>query len=438
MFSFLKPPPYKKPIADNFLIKTYHKYRIQALIGIFLGYMAYYIVRNNFALSTPYLSKTLHISKTDIGFLSSSMLIAYGLSKGIASSLADNASPRKYMAFGLICCAIINIALTFSTVYSLILLLVILNGFFQGLGVGPSFITLAKWYPKRERGRVGAIWNISHNIGGGLVAPIITTAIIILGASQWRIANYLIPAGIAILFSFIILYFVKESPKVEGLSNIHKIDKEILFTNENKSLSSWKIFKKYVLKNKNAWYVSLVDTFVYMIRFGMLTWLPIYLLQVKGFSKTEMAFAFFIFEWAAIPSTLLAGYLSDRLFKGYRMPPAIIAVSIIFFCIFGYWQSNSLIVITSFAAIVGCLIYVPQFLASVQTMEIVPSFAVGSAVGLRGFMSYIFGASLGTSLFGILVDHFGWNAGFYLLLSAAILCIFFCILTHLGAKKLNT
>ncbi|MFT2520238.1 MFS transporter, partial [Escherichia coli] len=87
----------------------------------------------------------------------------------------------------------------------------------------------------------------------------------------------------------------------------------------------------------------------------------------------------------------------------------------IFICLIGYWKSESLFMVTIFAAIVGCLIYVPQFLASVQTMEIVPSFAVGSAVGLRGFMSYIFGASLGTSLFGIMVDHIGWHGGFYLL-----------------------
>lgn len=44
----------------------------------------------------------------------------------------------------------------------------------------------------------------------------------------------------------------------------------------------------------------------------------------------------------------------------------------------------------------GCLIYIPQFLASVQTMEVVPAFAVGSCVGLRGFMSYVVGTSLGT------------------------------------------
>ena len=49
------------------------------------------------------------MSKTEIGLLSSGMLIAYGLSKGFMSSLADKASPAKFMAFGLICCAIINI-----------------------------------------------------------------------------------------------------------------------------------------------------------------------------------------------------------------------------------------------------------------------------------------------------------------------------------------
>ncbi|PLO61734.1 phosphoglycerate transporter PgtP, partial [Klebsiella pneumoniae] len=151
-----------------------------------------------------------------------------------------------------------------------------------------------------------------------------------------------------------------------------------------------------VLRNKNAWYVSFVDVFVYMVRFGMISWLPIYLLTVKHFSKEQMSVAFLFFEWAAIPSTLLAGWLSDKLFKGRRMPLAIICMTLIFICLIGYWKSESLLMVTVFAAIVGCLIYVPQFLASVQTMEIVPSFAVGSAVGLLGFMSYIFGASLGT------------------------------------------
>lgn len=203
------------------------------------------------------------------------------------------------------------------------------------------------------------------------------------------------------------------------------------------NMSAFQIFCTYVLRNKNAWYVSFVDVFVYMVRFGMISWLPIYLLTVKHFSKEQMSVAFLFFEWAAIPSTLLAGWLSDKLFKGRRMPLAIICMTLIFICLIGYWKSESLLMVTVFAAIVGCLIYVPQFLASVQTMEIVPSFAVGSAVGLRGFMSYIFGASLGTSLFGVMVDKMGWHGGFYLLMGGIVCCILFCYLSHRGALELE-
>lgn len=444
MLSFLKPKTATTKVAPEQVQQVYKKFRTQALASSFLGYAAYYIVRNNFALSTPYLKQTLHLSTTDVGLLSSYMLIAYGISKGIMSSISDKANPKVYMALGLLLCAIVNIFMGFSTALWMFALLVVCNGFFQGMGVGPCFITMANWFPRKERGMAGAIWNISHNVGGGIVAPIVGLGFILFGTQHWQLANYQFPAIIAILFVLVILKLGKGSPVSEGLPSLNQIVKEDVdpTSMQEKSavapenMSSWKLFTTYVLPNKNAWFVSLVDTFVYMIRFGMISWIPLYLLEVKHFSKAEMSVAFLIFEWAAIPSTLFAGYLSDKFFKGYRMPPAIISMVLIFFCLIGYWKSTSLLTTTIFAAIVGCLIYIPQFLASVQTMEVVPSFAVGSAVGLRGFMSYILGASMGTSLFGIMVDRVGWDGGFYTLLGGVICCIFFCILTHRGAKEL--
>ncbi|KXA87496.1 phosphoglycerate transporter protein [Klebsiella pneumoniae] len=120
---------------------TYGRYRMQALLSVFLGYLAYYIVRNNFTLSTPYLKEQLDLSATQIGLLSSCMLIAYGISKGVMSSLADKASPKVFMACGLVLCAIVNVGLGFSTAFWVFAALVVLNGLFQGMGVGPSFIT---------------------------------------------------------------------------------------------------------------------------------------------------------------------------------------------------------------------------------------------------------------------------------------------------------
>lgn len=438
MLSLLKPKVATHKVPESEIKNTYNRYRMQALFSVFIGYLSYYIVRSNFVLSTPYLKQDLNLSATQIGLLSSCMLIAYGISKGVMSSLADKANPKVYMAVGLVLCALVNVALGFSFAFWMFAGLVVLNGLFQGMGVGPSFITIANWFPRKERGIVGAVWNISHNVGGGIVAPIVGGAFAVLGTEHWKIATYVVPAIVSVVIAIVVLMSGKGSPVSEGLPPLSEIvpdDVSIKAKDDRapEDMTAWQIFCTYVLKNKNAWFVSFVDVFVYMVRFGIISWLPIYLLSVKHFTKTEMSTAFLIFEWAAIPTTLFAGWLSDKLFRGRRMPPAIISMVLIFFCLLGYWKSDSLLSITIFAACVGCLIYVPQFLASVQTMEIVPSFAVGSAVGLRGFMSYILGATLGTSLFGVMVDQVGWDGGFYLLLAGVICCIIFCTLTHFGA-----
>ncbi len=41
---------------------------------------------------------------------------------------------------------------------------------------------------------------------------------------------------------------------------------------------------KYVLKNKYVWYLALANIFVYLIRQGVVNWIPIYLKESKGFS----------------------------------------------------------------------------------------------------------------------------------------------------------
>ncbi len=60
------------------------------------------------------------------------MLIAYGISKGVMSSLADKASPKVFMACGLVLCAIVNVGTGFSTAFWIFAALVVLNGLFQG------------------------------------------------------------------------------------------------------------------------------------------------------------------------------------------------------------------------------------------------------------------------------------------------------------------
>ncbi|EPA5540876.1 MFS transporter [Campylobacter coli] len=179
--------------------------RTWSLSGVFIGYMGYYLVRNNITLSTPFIQNQLNLSKSDIGTITGSMLIAYGISKGAMSVISDKAGPKKYMALGLILCALVNVLLGFSNSFYAYVGFVIALGVFQGMGVGPSFITLANWYPKKERGIYTAIWNISHNLGGGIIAPIVSLSGFALAAFLGvSLADFMKHISISIIFMFLL------------------------------------------------------------------------------------------------------------------------------------------------------------------------------------------------------------------------------------------
>lgn len=431
------------PVAPDKIKSIYYNFRLKALAACFIGYAAYYVARYNFTLSTPYLKESLGLSATNVGILSNILVITYGFSKGYMGVLSDKAHPKYFMALGLFACSMINFGMAFSSTLWAFAILIALNGVFQGMGAAPAYVTVTKWFPKRQRGLAGAIWNISQNFGGGLVAPIVAVGLIWFGSANWQIACYVLPAATALVVVAVVLTLGKGSPVSEGLPPLNEIygseaDPSVQLKADEKSpddLTAWQIFVRYVLPNRNAWYTSFIDVFVYVVRFGMYSWMPLYIIHSKGFTKAEMSTVFLVFEWAAIPSTLAAGWISDRYFRGYRMPPAIIASLVVLVSVFGYWLGTSLTVITISAGIIGCLLYVTQLMANVQCMEIVPPFAVGSLVGLRGFLSYMIGATIGTSLFGIMVDRVGWDGGIAIIFFGVIGMVVFSILSHREIKK---
>lgn len=441
MISFLASKP-GKPVPEAEVLARYNRLRWQALFGVFIGYAAYYILRNNFLLSSPDLIRDFGFTKKDIGFVSATMLIVYGVSKGLMSALADKSNPKHFMIFGLAMSALVNLMMGFTASFWIFFILCMLNGIFQGMGAGPAYVVLASWFPRKIRGTTTAVFNISHNVGGGLVAPIAGGALAWLGETRWQAAHFVVPAVISAVVCVIFYVFGAGRTYNEGLPPMNQIlnntEEELIATKEeNVDLTTWQIFRDYILKDINVWFVSFIDVFTYMIRFGVLTWLPLYLLQVKGFSKQDMRLAFAIFEWAAIPSTLLAGWVTDTYFKGKRMPLSIITLVGVGAAIFLYRNGSDLTTVTIGAGLVGCLIYVPMFLSSLQTIELVPTFAAGSATGLRGLLSYVLGSAGGTALFGIIADRYGWDAGFYLLLFAVAGCIFCCAMVHVGVLKLE-
>ncbi len=445
-FNFFNPPSDTTSMHEDNIDATYKKLRLQVFLGIFVGYAGYYLVRKNFSLAIPDLIEE-GFTKGQLGLALSGVSIAYGLSKFLMGNVSDRSDARKFMPIGLAFSGIIMIVMgvfPFATSsITIMFLLLLLNGWFQGMGWPPSGRVMVHWFSIKERGTKMSLWNIAHNIGGGLIGPLA-----ILGVAwfnDWH-AKFYLPGIIALFIALFIYLMVKDRPESVGLPAIEEYKKDYpehySQETDNESISAKEIFTEYIFKNKLLWLIAIANAFVYLVRYGVLDWAPTYLSEEKQFSMNETGWAYFLYEWAGIPGTLLAGYLSDRWFKGKRAPVSILYMLLVLIAVIIYWKNpagNPLIDNLALIAI-GFLIYGPVMLIGVHALDLVPKKAAGTAAGFTGLFGYLGGALIANAAMGYIVDSYGWDGGFNLLIVSCILSIVLIGFTWKieNKKKLNS
>ncbi|MEC1372742.1 glycerol-3-phosphate transporter [Heyndrickxia oleronia] len=434
MLKLFQPAPPIERLPNEQIDSEYKKHRIQVFIGIFIGYAAYYLLRKNFSLAMPYLTDQ-GFSKGELGLALSAVSIAYGISKFVMGTVSDRSNSRIFLPAGLILSAIICLLMGFVPFFTssiaIMFIMLFINGWFQGMGWPPSGRVLVHWFSVSERGGKTAIWNVAHNVGGGIMAPIAVGGAslfaIILGThSNGYEGVFILPALVAIVIALISYILIRDTPQSVGLPSIEEYRNDYP-SKEKKTfeteLTTKEILFKYVLNNKWVWAIAIANIFVYFVRYGVLDWAPTYLSEEKGFNMDKSSVAYFLFEWAGIPGTLLCGYISDKLFKGRRGPAGFVFMLGVLIAVLVYWfnpPGNPMIDMISLIAI-GFLIYGPVMLIGLQALDFVPKKAAGTAAGLTGLFGYLGGTVTANALMGYIVDYAGWNAGFILLTASCVL-----------------
>ena len=436
----IAPAPHTDRLPLERIDPEYKRLRLQVFIGIFIGYAGYYLVRKNFSLVMPELIAQGY-SKADLGFALSGVSIAYGLSKFLMGNLSDRSNARTFLSVGLLLSALTMIFMGFvpfaTSSIVVMFVLLFLNGWFQGMGWPPCGRVMVHWFSTKERGTKMSIWNVAHNVGGGLIGPLSIAAIAIFGT--WQSILYF-PGLVALLSALVTFMLVRDTPQSCGLPTIeeYKNDYPKNYSAEHeKELSAKDIFFKYVFNNRLLWYIAFANAFVYLVRYGILDWAPTYLEEAKGFSVKETGWAYFAYEYAGIPGTLLCGWLSDKVFKGRRAPATIIYMALVLVAVIVYWKNPAgNIWVDNLALIaIGFLIYGPVMLIGVQALDLVAKKAAGTAAGLTGLFGYMGGALFANIAMGFVVDAWGWDGGFMVLIVACLLSIFFTALTWNKEKE---
>jgi MFS transporter, OPA family, sugar phosphate sensor protein UhpC len=436
ILNFLRPAPHRKEINDPEVVKKEYRYwRLRVFYGMYIGYVFYYFTRKSFTFAMPALMQDLGFDKTQLGILGSILSITYGLSKFLSGILGDRSNPRYFMATGLILTGVFNI---FFGLTSSILFFAIfwgLNGIFQGWGWPPCARLLTHWYSQKERGVWWGVWNTSHSVGGALIPLIAAFCAQLWG---WRFAMY-VPGAMCILVGFFLMNRLRDTPQSLGLPTIENFKNDYpdsaAHNAQERELSVKEILFSYVLNNKYIWVLAISYFFVYVIRTAINDWSVLFLVETKGYSLIAAGACVCWFEVGGIFGSLAAGWASDKIFQGRRVPICILFSFSVVFAIAALWLSppGAIFINSAIMFIIGFLIFGPQMLIGMAPAEMSHKKAAGTATGFVGWVAYIGAATAGYPL-GKMTQEWGWY-GFFVVLGACGLISVLLLLPLWGVKS---
>ncbi len=419
---FLRPAAHIARISEEQVQRAYPKLRWRILESTFIGYATFYLVRNNLPVVSKEMGHALSYSKDQIGDMLAVMVAVYGLGRFVMGSLSDRSNPRYFMSVGLLLTAACNFAFGAASSYPAHLALWAVNGLAQSMGWAPCGRSLSHWYSIRERGTVFGFWNLAQNVGGGLIGVIAAYSAVLLG---WRSAFY-VPGILAAICAMYLIVRLRDTPQSEGLPSIEEYRND--YPDEGKSesekeLGTRELFVDYILKNRYLWLIAGGNFFVYIARYAMLDWGPTFLKEVKHASLGEGGIGTATLEFSAMLSTVLAGWLSDKI-GGRRGMICVVCMIPTFLAFIGilYSPNNKLWLDLVLFGIIGFFVYPAQMLLGICALDVTSKKAIGTANGLLSILGSL-GRVAESKGIGALAQHYGWNAALYGILASVLLGI---------------
>lgn len=385
-------PVNKETITDSEEIRSEHsRHMWMAIFGTTIGYGVFYVARLSMSVVKKPMLDEGFLTTQEMGMIGSALFLAYAFGKFTNGFLADRANIKRFMSFGLLVSALINLALGFTFSFWMFVVLWGANGWFQSMGAAPAISSLSNWVPKKRMGTMYGWFSISHNIGEGL--SFVCTALLV-GAFGWRWG--FIGAGIAAVIGSVFLYIMlSDKPETYGLPPVESNTKGNVDAcpNESKSIGEQQLA---ILKNPLVWLVGISSAMMYVSRYAVNNWAILFLQEQKGYELLDASGVMSIYAIIGIFGSISSGWISDTLFNSRRGPVTLFfglmqigGMCMIFYTPDHYYWADKLgMALFGFAT--GGLIVL---LGGLIAVDIAGKKAAGAAMGMIGIFSYIGAAS---------------------------------------------
>ena len=412
IYSFYRiSKPSEDKLAPEKHTEAYKLLRNRTFWGVTVAYSLYYVCRMSLSVVKQPLIDEGVLSAGQLGLIGSALLFVYAVGKFLNGFIADYCNIRRFMATGLFISAVVNLLMGilgfFQSSAGLPTILIFLsfavlwgiNGWMQSMGSPPGVISLSRWFSRSKRGTYYSIFSATPYLGEFL--SFIITGVVV-AALGWQY-GFLVAALAGVIGTFVILVFVSDTPESKGLPSVQELSGETLTREDTMPTRE---LQKTVLKHPGIWIIALSSAFIYITKYAISGWGVLFLQKAHGFSLEDATQIIAFSAAFGVLGTVLAGWLSDKVFKSDRVKPVILSgvvsfMALALFLFAGGSYLLNILYVSLFSLAVGVLYCI---VAGLMAVDIVPRKATGAALGVVGISSYV-AAGLQDITSGLLIQY---------------------------------
>ena len=389
-----KPSETKVPPED--VGRVYKNLRRNTFWGATIAYSLYYVCRLSLSVvKQPVIDSGL-LTAGQLGIIGSALLFVYAVGKFMNGFIADYCNIRRFMATGLAVSALVNLIMGvlgflysdigFASVAVFISFAILwgINGWMQSMGSPPGIINLSRWFPLNRRGTYYGIFSASPYLGEFLSFIVIGAIVETFG---WQ-SGFIFSSIAGVAGTLIILFCMSDTPESKGLPSVQDLSSEELRKEDRMKTSE---VQKTVLRHPGIWIIAAASAFIYITKYAVAGWGVLFLQKEKMFSLESASQIIAFSAVFGVVGTVLAGWLSDTVFRSDRIKPAILSgalgfMSLALFLFSGGGYLLNVVYVSFFSLAIGVLYCI---VAGLMAVDIVPRKATGAALGIVGISSYL-------------------------------------------------
>jgi MFS family permease len=378
---------------------------------ITLGHALTHWYPATFFMLLPLIGTELGLNYSQIGLLMTCQYAAGALSNVPGGMLADMWGKKgQLMALSLFWVGFPYLLMGFTSQYWMLLCCITLVGVGNNLWHPTAIPALARMFPERK-GLALSLHGMGGNVGDAL-APLAVG--LMLSAYTWReiVVINIVPG---VLMSCLILFYlgaIRFAPRHHA-----SLDTASHTDDAGQSLTSYIAGFRKLIKTPGLLMLTLSSSFRSMTQATLMTFLPLYLANEMHYPLFWVGASMALLQAAGFLAAPIAGHLSDKLGRR-RILMSCYATSAGVLLLMTFAGGTSLFVFL--IAVLGFFLYAARPIMQAWMLEATPKNMGGTSIGLM-FGMQSGGQALAPIVGGMVADHYGLMASFYLLAATILI-----------------